>query len=73
MLSGALKYINGPGMGLICELFDGSAPHRPGGALASAPAAAELARAWSEDILGATPKPPAPSAPEAGVVPAARI
>jgi predicted glycogen debranching enzyme len=51
ILSPALTYIRGDGLGLICELFDGDAPHRPGGSLASAPAAAELARAWAEDML----------------------
>ncbi|MGA2233501.1 MAG: amylo-alpha-1,6-glucosidase [Tepidisphaeraceae bacterium] len=73
-LRGPMSYIEGPGLGLICELFDGNAPHKPGGALASAPAAAELARAWSEDILGLVPKPRTAKAPQAPAdMPAARI
>ena len=52
ILQPILQFARGPGLGLISELFDGDAPHRPGGAIASAPAAGELLRAWTEDILG---------------------
>jgi predicted glycogen debranching enzyme len=55
ILQPVLQHLRGPGLGLINELFDGDAPHRPGGAIASAPAVAELLRAWSEDILGIIP------------------
>lgn len=44
--------------GQIPELFDGDAPHRAGGAIASALAAAELLRCQAEDILDRRPTPP---------------
>jgi predicted glycogen debranching enzyme len=61
ILRPTIQFIRGAGLGQICELFDGDAPHRPGGALASAPAAAELLRAWAEDVLAISP----PSRPAA--------
>jgi predicted glycogen debranching enzyme len=45
------------GCGQLCELFDGDAPHRPGGATASAPAVGELLRCYVEDVLDQQPKP----------------
>jgi len=47
-----LERIEGDGLGQIGELFDGSAPHRPGGALASALSTAELLRCYAEEVLG---------------------
>jgi predicted glycogen debranching enzyme len=59
ILRGSLKYIQGEGMGLISELFDGDAPHARGGAPASSPAAGELLRSWAEDVLAiASPRRP---------------
>ena len=58
ILKPAIDFTRGDGAGLIRELFDGDAPHRPGGALGSAPAAAELLRTWAEDVLGVCPPRP---------------
>jgi glycogen debranching enzyme len=64
ILRPAITWMEGEGMGLMCELFDGDSPHRPGGALASAPAAGELLRAWAEDVLAiAPPRRGAPESP----------
>jgi glycogen debranching enzyme len=66
ILRPAIAWMDGDGLGLICELFDGDSPHRSGGALASAPAAGELLRAWAEDVLAiAPPRRGAPDAPAA--------
>jgi len=48
--------------GQICELFDGNAPHAPGGAIASARAVGETLRCYVEDVLDVTPGPAATSA-----------
>lgn len=56
MLDGPLAYMAADGMGQICELFDGDAPHAPGGAAASARSAAELLRAYIEDVLEELPR-----------------
>ncbi len=50
-----LEHVQGPGFGHLCELFDGDAPHRPGGAIASATSVGELLRAYVEDILDQAP------------------
>ncbi len=55
LLSGCLGYLQGDGLGQLCELFDGDKPHRPGGAIASASSVAELLRAYSEDVLDRLP------------------
>jgi predicted glycogen debranching enzyme len=53
--------------GQLCELFDGDAPHTPGGAPASARAVGELLRCYVEDVLGVSPSPkadqPSPNSP----------
>ena len=54
-LAGCVQYLEGDGLGQICELFDGDAPHRPGGALASARSVAEILRCYVEDCLDPTP------------------
>jgi glycogen debranching enzyme len=51
-----IQFLRGTGVGHIRELFDGNYPHNPGGALASAPAVAEILRCYSEDILGRRPE-----------------
>ncbi len=55
LLSGCLAYLSDDGNGHICELFDGDAPHRPGGNLASARSVAEMLRSLTEDVLEITP------------------
>ena len=61
-LRGCLAYMDGPGIGQICELFDGDAPHAPGGLVASARSVAEILRAYVEDVLDIAPAPPAQKA-----------
>jgi glycogen debranching enzyme len=54
-LEPCLEHVQGAGMGHLCELFDGDAPHRPGGAIASAASVGELLRAYVEEILDHQP------------------
>ncbi len=51
MIQPCLDHLIGDGLGQLCELFDGDAPHAPGGALASALSIGELLRCYEEDIL----------------------
>jgi glycogen debranching enzyme len=51
MLQRCVDHMQSVGLGQIPELFDGDAPHRAGGAIASARSVAELLRAYVEDIL----------------------
>ncbi|HXE54751.1 MAG TPA: amylo-alpha-1,6-glucosidase [Tepidisphaeraceae bacterium] len=50
-----IDYMQQRGTGQLCEFFDGDSPHKPGGAVAFAPAVAELLRCYSEDVLGQKP------------------
>ncbi len=43
------------GLGQISEVFDGDAPHRPGGCFAQAWSVAELLRTYREDVQGRRP------------------
>ena len=45
-----------PASGQLCELFDGDAPHAPGGAVAAPLSVAEIFRAYAEDVLGRRPE-----------------
>jgi predicted glycogen debranching enzyme len=54
-LTGCIAYMNGNGLGQICELFDGDAPHRPGGAIASARSVGEVLRCYVEDVIDPAP------------------
>jgi predicted glycogen debranching enzyme len=54
-LTGCIQYLESDGLGQICELFDGDAPHRPGGTMASARSVAEVLRCYVEDVLDPTP------------------
>jgi predicted glycogen debranching enzyme len=45
------------GLGQISEVFDGNAPHRPGGCFAQAWSVAEVLRTYIEDAKGRQPKP----------------
>jgi predicted glycogen debranching enzyme len=72
MLEPCLKWLNTDGIGHLPELFDGDAPHHPGGALASAPAVAEILRCLSEDILGKLPHLPRGGGMSTGSIPLPR-
>jgi len=52
IVTGLVEYVLGNGLNVVPELFDGDAPHKPGGAVSDARAAAELNRVWHEHILG---------------------
>jgi glycogen debranching enzyme len=54
-LAGCIGYLRGPGLGQLCELFDGEAPHKCGGAAASARSIAEVLRCYAEDLLDVVP------------------
>jgi glycogen debranching enzyme len=65
-----LEYMESDGLGQICELFDGDAPHSANGACASALGAAEMLRTYACEVLGipmlrtsTPPMPPATPAP----------
>jgi predicted glycogen debranching enzyme len=51
MVDGCLCYMREEGIGQICELFDGDAPHHGGGGIASALSVGEILRCWMEDVL----------------------
>jgi len=46
-----LEHMEGDGLGYLCELFDGDAPHSARGAPASALAAAEILRTYACEVL----------------------
>lgn len=48
-----LQYMRQRGTGQLPEVFDGDAPHAPGGAPASTVSVCELLRCYAEDVLGA--------------------
>jgi len=55
ILEPCLSHLQTDGLGQLCELFDGDAPHAPGGAVASPLTVAELLRCYVEDVLGRKP------------------
>jgi predicted glycogen debranching enzyme len=55
LLRPCLDRLRGDGLGQLCELFDGDAPHAPGGAVASAACVGELLRSYVEHGLGVQP------------------
>jgi predicted glycogen debranching enzyme len=55
MLKPSLEHLRGRGGGQIHELFDGDAPHHPGGLTACARSVAEVLRAYVEDVLDLGP------------------
>jgi predicted glycogen debranching enzyme len=57
ILEPCVNYLQGDGLGQLCELFDGDKPHRRGGAIASATSVAEVLRVYAEDVLGMSPPP----------------
>jgi glycogen debranching enzyme len=48
LLAGIGSHLAEAGVGSISEVFDGDAPHRPGGCIAQAWSVAEILRAWFE-------------------------
>jgi predicted glycogen debranching enzyme len=56
-LRGCLHHVEDH-FGQLCELFDGDAPHRPGGAIASARNVGAILRCYVEDVLNVEPAPP---------------
>lgn len=61
ILRPCIDFLVGPGTGQLPELFDGSAPHAPGGAPASAASVGEILRCYVEDVLDDGPAAPAPA------------
>ena len=55
LLSPLREHLLGEGLGQLPEVFDGDAPHRPGGCLAQAWSVAELLRALVEDVFDLAP------------------
>jgi len=53
-LEGFAAHLADAGVGTVSEVFDGDAPHRPGGCIAQAWSVAELLRAWVEDVSPAS-------------------
>ncbi len=49
-LNGFLPHLSDAGLGHVSEVFDGYAPHKPGGCFAQAWSVAELLRAAVEDV-----------------------
>jgi predicted glycogen debranching enzyme len=62
LIEHCLARLQGDGMGQLCELFDGDAPHAAGGAVASPLSIGELLRCYAQDVLDQAPSPPAPAA-----------
>ena len=65
LLDPCLAHLRTVGVGQVCELFDGDAPHRPGGAVAAAASVGELLRAYAQDVLDRRPagrRTPVPAA-----------
>jgi glycogen debranching enzyme len=58
-LSELARFIENEGAGQLPEVFDGDAPHRPGGCIAQAWSVSELLRACVEDVYRAAPREPA--------------
>ena len=48
-------HLSDGGLGHISEIFEGDAPHRPGGCIAQAWSVAEVLRAYVEDVKGVKP------------------
>jgi len=48
-------HLTDAGLGHISEVFDGDAPHRPGGCIAQAWSVAEILRAYVEDVKAVRP------------------
>ncbi len=55
LLQPCLDYMQGPGLGQLCELFDGAEPHDAGGAVASAASVGQVLAAYVEYALDTSP------------------
>src|SRR5690606_8992692 len=55
LLQPCIQYMQTHGRGQLCELFDGAAPHAPGGAIAAAASVGQVLSAYVERVLGAGP------------------
>jgi predicted glycogen debranching enzyme len=55
LLEGFREHLAEAGLGTVSEVFDGEAPHRPGGCIAQAWSVAELLRAACEDVFVSEP------------------
>ncbi len=55
LLEPCLTWLQGDGLGQLCELVDGDAPYTAGGAIAAPIGVGELLRCYIEDILGRRP------------------
>lgn len=55
VLDGCLRFLQSDGLGQLPELFDGDAPHTPGGATASARSVGAILQAYVEDVLDQAP------------------
>jgi glycogen debranching enzyme len=51
LLKGLERHLDEAGIGTISEVFDGNAPHKPGGCISQAWSIAEISRAWAEDVM----------------------
>lgn len=51
MLQPCIDYMQGDGLGQLCELFEGAPPHHPGGAMASAASVGQVLAAYVEHVL----------------------
>ena len=59
-IRGCLGHLTADGCGQLCELFDGDAPQRGNGAIASVRSVGEILRTYVEDVLNETPEMPKP-------------
>jgi predicted glycogen debranching enzyme len=55
LLEGFREHLSEAGLGTVSEIFDGEAPHHPGGCIAQAWSVAELLRAACEDVFVSEP------------------
>lgn len=63
LLQPCIDHLQGQGLGQLCELFDGAAPHRCGGAIASAASIGQVLAAYVEHVLNTGPAAPDIAAP----------
>ncbi len=64
LLDGFAPHLDEAGLDHVSEVFDGDAPHRPGGTIAQAWSSAELLRAWDLLDRAEAATPPASPSPQ---------